>query len=730
MSKSEGVGDDDDLAHHVEGQEEQPLQGQQQRRRRWKRQGRNGRKSKAHSTNIERNLLMNYLKEYRDLVLERYREPLSNGRKIRAMMDSGMMSSMEPIVIGRQEFPRLDDHYDDVGGDSLLVLDRPYLALPSGLSPGMRAVAHDLCMELGLFHCSVGEAGTSQRYVAVSVFRDGLTFVPGIADGPVILAEMCKPWIKRKRTVQRSFDDEVAVGGRSSHTSTSHGTDDNVMTAELASKCGKEKIMELVDQPSLCWRDGIDEMDLIELKDKDLSDTTPPESEDPSFMLVDSAKLMQVCIHDLEKNKPTELAFDLEGYCKSKDLQITCLIQLATNDGREYVIDVLAEGVWDCVGELSKIFSDRSVVKIGHGIGGFDVQSLHRDFGIFVVNAFDTHEAAKTLRLKDKGLAKICCHYGMPFGSEYQSLKDEYQNCDWTRRPLTLPMIHYGRYDVRFLSKIRHLMIRDLVLLDQSIPSPSHGVSAMMDMMRAFNEGDGIEGLDEADNVVSSAIECSQNIDQMLEAETERAPEVAYLDAKNLRKQLTLMQVISSSQERCSELWSWNREVHRQNSMFLSMTSKAKANGDEWTQAQFDLYERLANWRDLVADAEECLPGFVCQSDFLALIAHYRPGTEILLRRLLWHTPRLLTRKNEDHMSTLLSLVQQSRSIDDLEDEMTPPSYKEYCECMAAKKASNLNVPTSDWGTERMLLTGIATSCIVAIAIGVALSKTPKGRYT
>jgi hypothetical protein len=54
-------------------------------------------------------------------------------------------------------------------------------------------------------------------------------------------------------------------------------------------------------------------MDLIKLKDKDLSDTMPPESEDPSFMLVDSATLMQeVCIHNLEKNKPTELAFDLD----------------------------------------------------------------------------------------------------------------------------------------------------------------------------------------------------------------------------------------------------------------------------------------------------------------------------------------------------------------------------------------------------------------------------------
>ncbi len=106
MSKSESVGDDDSLAHHVEGQEEQPLPWQQRRRR--TRQGRNGRKSNAHtSADIKSNLLMNYLNEYRDLVLERYQEPLSSGRKIRAM-DSGMMSSMEPIIIlGRQEFPWL-----------------------------------------------------------------------------------------------------------------------------------------------------------------------------------------------------------------------------------------------------------------------------------------------------------------------------------------------------------------------------------------------------------------------------------------------------------------------------------------------------------------------------------------------------------------------------------------------------------------------------------------------
>lgn len=714
------------LAELEEEQGSQPLQ--QHKQQRWKRRGRNTQKGKGRqNSNVERKLLMTYLKEYRDLVLERYREPSSKRRKINAKA-SPMMSSMEPIVIGQHEFPRFDDYDSDNDGDGLWILDRPYLPLPSGLSPGMRATTHELCIELGLFHCSVGEIVGNERYVAVSVFRDGLSLVAGIADSPVILAEKYKPWIKRKGIGNTSNSEKIVVDCQLTDASANHVSTDTINTIEQATKDGKEKIMELVDQPSLCWRDGIDEMDLIELKHKDLSDTRPPEIDDPNFTLVNSAERMALCIHDLEVNKPAELAFDLEGYCKSKDLQITCLIQLATNDGREYVIDVLAGGVWDCVGGLSKIFADRSVVKIGHGIGGFDVQSLHRDFGIFIVNAFDTHEAAKALRLKEKGLAKICRHYGMPLGSEYISLKDEYQNCDWTKRPLTVPMIQYGRCDVRYLPKIRLLMIRDLVLLDQSMPPQSHGISSMRDMMKAFNEEDGIEDLDEPDDVALSWIESSQDNDRILEAETASEPEVTFFDAKNLRMQLALMQVISTSQDRCSELWSLNRDLLKQSSTFSSLTTKGKKNDDEWTQAQLELYERLKQWREQVAEEEECLPGFVCGGDFLALIAHYRPGTDVLLRRLLWHFPPLLTRNNGDHIRNLLFLVQQSRDADNLEDEMNPPSYEEYRERLEAKKKSFLNVTESDWGTEWMLLAGFATSCVVAIAIKIALSRVPQGR--
>ena len=96
---------------------------------------------------------------------------------------------------------------------------------------------------------------------------------------------------------------------------------------------------------------------------------------------------------------------------------MTCLIQLATNHGKEYVIDPLANDVWDCIHGLAPIFANPNIVKIGHSIGGLDVRCLHRDFGIFIVNAFDTYEAAQVLKLPSKGLAKVCQYYGMSSSS-------------------------------------------------------------------------------------------------------------------------------------------------------------------------------------------------------------------------------------------------------------------------------------------------------------------------
>jgi ribonuclease D len=236
----------------------------------------------------------------------------------------------------------------------------------------------------------------------------------------------------------------------------------------------RRNIDQLIDQPGNCLRDYRDIMDFSALQGDDLSTIEPPGEEatcdsdnninhdNCHWMLVDTADKMKQCIAELTEFAPSEIAFDVESYNKSKYTQLTCLLQVTSDAGKEYVIDTLADGVWDEVGGLAPLFADRRIVKIGHSIGGLDVRSLHRDFGIFIVNAFDTYESARILGLPGLGLAKVCEYYGITEGEKYEELKAVYQACDWRIRPLTAPMIQYGRYDIHYLVKMRKLMMRDL----------------------------------------------------------------------------------------------------------------------------------------------------------------------------------------------------------------------------------------------------------------------------
>ena len=75
---------------------------------------------------------------------------------------------------------------------------------------------------------------------------------------------------------------------------------------------------------------------------------------------------------------------------------------------------------------------------------GLDARCLHRDFGIFICNVFDTYEAAQVLQLPSHGLAAVCEYYGLTGSAEYSALKVDYQTTDWRYRPLSEKMILYG----------------------------------------------------------------------------------------------------------------------------------------------------------------------------------------------------------------------------------------------------------------------------------------------
>jgi ribonuclease D len=451
---------------------------------------------------------------------------------------------------------------------------------------------------------------------------------------------------------------------------------------------GRANIQALLDQPGQCLRDDVDKLDFKQMEQKDLSDIdSPGVGEDDSWMLVDTAEKMHQCCRELEEGRPTEIGLDMEMYNPSKFTQVTCLLQLSSNAGKEYVIDTLAPGVWDCVSLLSPLFADPAIVKVGHSIGSLDIRSLHRDFGIFVVNAFDTYEAAQVLKLPNGlGLAWVCQHYGLVNVEQYKDLKAMYQTTDWRRRPLTDDMIRYGRYDVHFLLALRRLMIRDLTreelwdnvgfnrdaerrMIAKALASSIKRMEREEDGEIVDHENDLDLSMDESVHTIASNISDDEGYftPPMQEDPNNDATRHSEYNAETLRMQANLMRVISHSQQRCLDLWSLKTEVPTKNDSFVSVIYRA-GNGElEWSPSHMALYEDLVHWRDVVARKECVLPGLVCSLHLLVSVAAKRPTCEASLRRISYFLPELL--QEEDYLGQILSLVRSA-----LEKDGTSPA--------------------------------------------------------
>jgi ribonuclease D len=137
------------------------------------------------------------------------------------------------------------------------------------------------------------------------------------------------------------------------------------------------------------------------------------------------------------------LAFDLEADSLHHYQEKVCLIQLSS-PSESFLIDPLALRDLSPVGRL---MSDPGIRKVFHG-ADYDIRSLHRDFGIEVVNLFDTMIACQFLGERELGLAAVL---RKRFGVE---LDKRYQKADWSKRPLPRPMIEYAVEDTSLLIRL------------------------------------------------------------------------------------------------------------------------------------------------------------------------------------------------------------------------------------------------------------------------------------
>ncbi|XP_043079971.1 exosome component 10 isoform X2 [Puntigrus tetrazona] len=150
--------------------------------------------------------------------------------------------------------------------------------------------------------------------------------------------------------------------------------------------------------------------------------------------------------------KTSEFAVDLEHHSYRSFLGITCLMQISTRE-EDFIIDTLELRSEMYI--LNETFTDPAIVKVFHGADS-DIEWLQKDFGLYVVNMFDTHHAARGLNLGRNSLdhlLKVYCN---------ENADKRYQLADWRIRPLPTEMLKYAQADTHYLLYVYDRVRADL----------------------------------------------------------------------------------------------------------------------------------------------------------------------------------------------------------------------------------------------------------------------------
>lgn len=190
----------------------------------------------------------------------------------------------------------------------------------------------------------------------------------------------------------------------------------------------------------------------------------PPNLHSAPIIMVESLKeLEDMCSH-IEAQQ--EFAVDVEHHSYRSYLGLTCLLQISTRT-RDFVIDAIK--LRSDLHRLNKSFTNPNIVKVFHG-ADCDILWLQRDFGVYVVNLFDTSRAAKLMKFPHLSLAFLMKHYCNIDPDK------SYQLADWRERPLPPPMLQYARSDTHYLLYIYDRLRIDLLTKDNT---PGVGVELL-----------------------------------------------------------------------------------------------------------------------------------------------------------------------------------------------------------------------------------------------------------
>lgn len=173
--------------------------------------------------------------------------------------------------------------------------------------------------------------------------------------------------------------------------------------------------------------------------------------EETPLVIIENSSDIKLLLDDLKEYK--EIAVDLEHHSYRSFQGITCLMQISTKD-TDYLIDTLS--LRSELHKLNEIFTKRTILKVFHG-ADLDIQWLQRDLSLYVVNMFDTHQAAKQLNLPYLSLAYLLKRYCNIDPNKH------FQLADWRIRPLPNELQKYAREDTHYLLHIKDILRNALI---------------------------------------------------------------------------------------------------------------------------------------------------------------------------------------------------------------------------------------------------------------------------
>ncbi|KAK7497916.1 hypothetical protein BaRGS_00010787 [Batillaria attramentaria] len=196
------------------------------------------------------------------------------------------------------------------------------------------------------------------------------------------------------------------------------------------------------------------ELEVWQPSQRQLEKTEPqevgPVDDCPAQFIDSAAELSKLC--DLLKQEK-EIAVDLEHHSYRTFQGFVCLMQISTRQ-KDFLIDTLA--LRSDMHILNEVFTDPNIVKVFHGADS-DIEWLQRDFGIYVVNMFDTGQAARVLNLARFSLAHLLHLY-----CQVEANK-QFQLADWRIRPLPQELVRYAQEDTHYLLYIYDVMRNELI---------------------------------------------------------------------------------------------------------------------------------------------------------------------------------------------------------------------------------------------------------------------------